>query len=114
MRDRIRRRDRASRSFTREQRLGHAEVTNVAADKYVAAVTVWPVLLVHVRQALEIARVRQEIQVHDRDPRIVLQHPAHEVRADESRTACNEEAPGLERRHPRLSSYRGRSARSTE
>src|SRR4051794_13582833 len=114
MHDRIRRGDRAFRSFTGEQRLGHAEVTNVAADKYVATVTMWPVPLVHVRQALEIARVRQQIQVHDRAPRIALQPPAHEVRADKSRTARNEEAPGLERRHPRLSSYRGRSARSAE
>jgi hypothetical protein len=95
--------------LAREDPAHRLEVAHVRLDKEVPAVPfllLGPVLPEHVRQAFQVAGVRQEVEVHDPHVWIGLEHPAYEVDTDEAGTPGHEYAArGGRRRHapPHLS-----------
>src|SRR5439155_20100376 len=98
----------------RQQGPHQCEIPDVAAHESVPAVPVPPEALLDVLEALHIARVGEQVEVHHVDVVLVLQHPADEVGSDEAGAAGDEQTGGGEGGHRTGPPYSGRSGRSSE
>src|SRR5258708_12001739 len=83
---------------TMQDLLHQIAVPDIPVYEAVPTLTMAPVLLVYVRQALEIAGVGKEIQVDHVD--VCIRHyPAYEVRANEPRAARDDNSHRLNLPH---------------
>ena len=87
------------RRLPREHPAQRLEVAHVRPDEEVAAVAapIGPIPPEYVGQTLQVAGVRQEIEVHDPYVWIAREHPAHKVDADEAGAAGHEYIPHVSR-----------------
>ena len=85
--------DRVRGMFPRavEQRCHQLRVTDVPVDEAIPAFPLRAVLRLHVGQALEIPRVRQQVEIDDVDLRVALEQVTDQVRANEPRAAGDQD-----------------------